>query len=273
MKVLAFILFLVLSLSESRCGNSHLGTAPAGEGSIVASTSGDCTDLYAGGKAPALLAERLGRDATTLCYQDYAVLVSGLTRTPLWSAERLTPAIVDSARATERVDVFHPDDHIPAGDRAELLDYRGSGYDRGHMSPSGDMPSPAAQQESFSLANIVPQAPQLNRGVWSDIEIDVRNLALRERAVYVVTGPIFASAEVDMLRGRVAAPSSIYKAIYVPGEGAAAWIATNENRPALRLVSVADLSAETGIDPFPAMDGVDRSHMLELSKPVHHRHG
>jgi endonuclease G len=50
-------------------------------------------------------------------------------------------------------------------------DYSGSGYDRGHMAPSGDR---TASRESnnavFSMANIVPQAPQVNQKGWNDLE-------------------------------------------------------------------------------------------------------
>jgi endonuclease G len=63
------------------------------------------------------------------------------------------------------------------------------------MTPSADMPDGDAQQQSFSLASMVPQSPQLNRGVWAGIEMAVRNLAAREGELYVVTGPAFHGAQ------------------------------------------------------------------------------
>ncbi len=98
----------------------------------------------------------------------------------MWSAEHLTAASLVSARETARRGRFHADRRLPYEDQAQLDDYRGSGYDRGHMTPSGDMPDPRAQQQSFSLANIVPQAAVLNRGVWAGIETAVRDLAVRQ---------------------------------------------------------------------------------------------
>src|SRR5260221_12908093 len=86
---------------------------------------------------------------------------------------------------------FPPDDRLHFSDQAQLADYRRSGYDRGHMTPSGDMPSDSAQQQSFSLANVVPQTPALNRGMWSAIEMAMRNLVARRGELYLVTGPAF----------------------------------------------------------------------------------
>ncbi len=48
------------------------------------------------------------------------------------------------------------------------------------MTPSGDMPGEDAQQQTFSLANMVPQTPELNCGIWAGIEMSVRNLAAQE---------------------------------------------------------------------------------------------
>jgi DNA/RNA endonuclease G (NUC1) len=61
--------------------------------------------------------------------------------------------------------------------------------------PSGDMPDPHAQQQSFSLANIVHQAPTLNDGVWEGIENAVRQLATRHGELYVVSRPAFRAAK------------------------------------------------------------------------------
>jgi hypothetical protein len=82
----------------------------------------------------------------------------------LWSAEHLTGADMVLVRDTPEAGVFHPEDRLPYADQAQIAGYRRSGYDRGHMTSSGDMPNAAAQEQSFSLANVVPQTAQLTAG-------------------------------------------------------------------------------------------------------------
>ena len=213
-----------------------------------------CPDLFADGQPPALLKPKLAARTRGLCYDAFAVLDSGVTRGPLWSAEHPTAAGLDAARGQVRVNQFHPEDALPEDYRAELADYARSGYDRGHMTPSGDMPTAAAQEQSFSLANMVPQTPELNRGVWERIESAVRRLARREGELYVVTGPVFEGADLQALQGRLLVPTGTYKAVYDPVAGAAgAYVCTNTGQPECRLVSVTDLAVLTGLDPFPAV--------------------
>lgn len=132
------------------------------------------------------------------------------------------------------------------------------------MAPSGDMPTAHAQLESFSLANMVPQAPQLNRRSWADLEKDVRELALDTNSVYVVTGSLYAGTNIQFLHDRVAVPTSVYKAVAVPGRGAVVEIATNENRPSWQSITVAEFSRSTGINPFPALSSADAQRKLTL---------
>jgi len=213
-----------------------------------------CAAEFAGGRPPALVNQRLAVGTRFLCNQDYAVLHSAVTRTPLWSAEHLTADQVEQARGVPREGEFHPDGRLPAGGRAELRDYARSGYDRGHMSPSGDMPTPESQQESFSLANMVPQAPELNRNLWEAIERATRGLAKREGQVYVVTGPVFQGQRLQQLRRSVLVPTSVYKAIYDPARGqAAAYLCPNTDAAGWQAISVAQLAQLTGIDPFPGV--------------------
>ncbi len=232
-----------------------------------ASDPAPCRVQYPGNVQPAYVHKGLDRRTTTICYHAYSIGYSGLTRTPLWSAERLTADTVDHARDLARVDQFHPDDHLPGRDRSTLDDYRRSGFDRGHMTPSGDMPTPKAQAESFSLANIVPQTPELNRHLWSDIEHDVRQLARSHTAIFVVTGPVFTGSQLDSLGGRVAVPTSTYKAVYIPGAGAGAYLATNTHNPRLTITSIARLTATTGIDPFPGVDQASKDRTIHLPRP------
>jgi endonuclease G len=166
-----------------------------------------CPEQFFRGKAPALTNPKLARDTRELCFSAFAVLHSGVTRTPLWAAEHLTPRELQAAEALPRKNSFHAEPSLPKDERAELDDYKGSGFDRGHMAPDGDMPDARAEHESFSLANMVPQNPTLNRGLWAEIEGAVRGLAERGGELYVVTGPIFAGERLEQLNGRVLVPS------------------------------------------------------------------
>ena len=207
-----------------------------------------------GGQPPVLLNRKLAQKTHLLCFKAFAVLTSGVTRGPLWSAERLTSTVIDNARQTPREGTFHAESALPRGDRAELSDYARSGYDRGHMAPSGDMPDPRALQQSFSLANVLPQAPQLNRLAWQFIESAVRDYAAARGLVYVVTGPVFQGSDLQALNGRVLVPTSTFKAIYEPVESAAgAYVCSNAEQPECRTVSVAALERLSGIDPFPTV--------------------
>ena len=163
---------------------------------------------------------KLAQRSTVLCNTGYAVAASGVTHGALWSAEHLVAANVSLARDTPRAGTFHADEQLPYQDQAQLTDYRASGYDRGHMTPSGDMPDAAAQEESFSLANIVPQTAQLNRGIWEGIESAIRNLAVAEGELYLVTGPAFVGSQLRSIgANNVLVPTSTWKAVYDPQRG------------------------------------------------------
>lgn len=229
-----------------------------------------CKGQYFEGDRPTYVHNGLDRRTTTICYRAFSIGYSGLTRTPLWSAERLTAEAVKRGRTFGRSEDFHPDEHVPGRDRAQLDDYRRSGFDRGHMAPSADMPTPEARRESFTLANIVPQDRKMNARLWADIEQDVRQLARRHGTIYVVTGPVFEGAKLDSLRGRVAVPTSIYKAVLIPGRGAAAYVAANAPGRKVAIVSAAQLAELTGVDPFPGADARTKARAIELPRPSKH---
>ncbi|MBB5694390.1 DNA/RNA non-specific endonuclease [Muricoccus pecuniae] len=147
-----------------------------------------CPEHFAFGSAPEILRPALAAQVRELCFEGYAVLHSGVSRTPLAVAEHLTRAWMAGARKVRREGSFHDEDRLPPDERARLSDYARSGFDRGHMAPSGDMATPTPMAESFSLANIVPQHPASNRCLWEGIETSVRRLATEEGEVYVVTG-------------------------------------------------------------------------------------
>jgi endonuclease G len=136
-----------------------------------------CDQHFADGTPPIITKESLTSKTQMLCFEGYAVMHSGVSRTPIWSAEHLTAKRIEAAKGLKRHNTFHAEEQLPPRDRAKLADYVRSGYDRGHMSPSGDMPTENAQHESFSLANMIPQNPKNNQILWEGIEEATRALA------------------------------------------------------------------------------------------------
>ena len=228
-----------------------------------------CAQFFPGGQPPEVTNPKLAQRTTLLCNDAYAALASGVTRGALWSAERLTATSLAAARGIPRQGAFHPDGRLPRADRAQLDDYRRSGYDRGHMAPSGDMPDTRAQQQSFALSNMVPQTPELNRGPWERIERAVRRLAARQGELYVVTGPAFQGQQVQSIGpDGVLVPSSTWKAVHDPkAGGTGAYLCSNAAAPRCKTVSVAALARGVGIDPFPAVSERMKWTAMTLPRP------
>jgi len=134
-------------------------------------TQSSCPEHFLNGQAPDIVKEKLSIKSREVCYSGYGVLHSGVTRTAIYSAEHLTSAKLAQGKGLKRQGKIHSDEHIPASERAELHHYARSGFDRGHVAPSGDMFDLQSQQESFSLANMVPQEPSINRGVLGENRI------------------------------------------------------------------------------------------------------
>ena len=203
--------------------------------------------------SPAPQARHPGR-LRALCFSDFAVLHSGETRTPTLVFERLTASLVRRAQDQERVQAFHAEARLPIADRASLEDYAGSGFDRGHMAPSGDFATPEGREQSNSLANVVPQHSEMNRGPWSQIEQATRKYALRhgESPVWVVTGPVFNRSAPTYVgsNGRVRVPSQIFKMVIVNYPSPRSWVYLLDNAPASGIsppIGPAEFEARTGI--------------------------
>ena len=78
--------------------------------------STQCREQFAAGVAPTITNLKLKPRTQEVCFESYAVLNSGITRTPLYSAEHLTRANVEAAKTLSRRDSFHPE-NSPAGTR------------------------------------------------------------------------------------------------------------------------------------------------------------
>ncbi len=223
-----------------------------------------CDDQFWRGVRPQLVNPKLAVKTRTLCKPGFEVLHSGVTRTALWSAEHLTRARLQAARGLDRRGEFFEDPDLPVDERATLADYRGSGYDRGHLAPNGDMGSRAQQAASFSLANMVPQNSELNRGPWSQMEQAVRALVMQEKEAYVITGPAYQGSRIGRI-GQVLVPTQLWKAVYFPQRQAVGvYVAPNDGSGVMQVITLAELEKQIGIRLFPGLPDSVRTTRVDM---------
>ena len=227
-----------------------------------------CPEHFPAGQAPDIINQKIAAKTRELCNSGFAELHSGVTHTPVYSAEHLTRERLIEGKGLRRVNSFHADNRLPPSERAELADYARTGYDRGHIAPSGDMFSPQSQHESFSLANIIPQDPSINRGVWERIESGVRRIVKSKGELFVVTGPLFQGSELKRIGGRVLVPSALFKAVYDPNrQEAGAYLVGNTLGAVPQVMSIAELNRIVGLDIFPGVSPQIKNKYMRLPIP------
>jgi endonuclease G len=184
-----------------------------------------------------------------LCSDQFAVLYSQTSKTPLVVVERLNANRLAQAQGEERTDNFYADPRIDRAGRADLADYRGQhpAVDRGHQSPAADAPTPQAMAQSFSLSNMVPQNPVNNRKIWNKIESDVRKFARRARGdVFVFTGPLFDDGFETIGHSKVWVPTHLFKLVYDVASGRAwAYVVPNAETAIEAPIDYQDFVART----------------------------
>jgi endonuclease G len=104
-----------------------------------------------------------------------------------------------------------PDVH---GGSATLADYKGSGYDRGHLAPAKALSySKESMRQSFYLSNMSPQVPKFNQGIWRLLEAQVYRWSKESDSLYVVSGPVLDAPLESIGESKVSVPRSYYKTI------------------------------------------------------------
>ncbi len=162
----------------------------------------------------------------------------------------------------ERNDAFRADSRVPANQAAQLSDYKGSGYDRGHLSPAGDNRwSAPAMRESFLLSNVSPQPSRFNGGIWGKLEGLVRAWAQRlSGGAWVTTGPVLRSGLGSIGASRVAIPEYFYKVLATADKGNSRTIAfllpTDASGDLMKYAMTVDKLEEiTGLDFLSGLPG------------------
>ena len=206
-------------------------------------------------------------------HEGYTVSYNSDYRIANWVAYELTAREARSKKA-ERSNKFVPDPLVK-GATALNEDYTRTGYDRGHLAPAGDMKwSMKAMRESFYLSNICPQDPDLNRGIWKDLEEQIRLWASENGSLLVVTGPIITDDLRRLGKNRVGIPKRFFKVVCTQTAGRPEGVGfLFDNRDygdtSLRsmMIPIDSVESVTGIDFFPSLpDSIERPMEASVNK-------
>lgn len=162
-----------------------------------------------------ILLEEPGRlnDVNYFKHFAYSFSYNEKTEQSNWVAYELNIEMLNSN--FERANRFKIDTSVISGTSNDL-DYKGSGYDRGHLVPARDMTwDEKAIQESFFYSNVSPQLPTFNRGKWKQLESLVRKLVFEYENLYVVCGPLFNNTNKCIGENNVVIPTHFFKTLLV----------------------------------------------------------
>ena len=121
-----------------------------------------------------------------------------------------------------RTDMLFEEDTEVKAPRATNADYTRSGYDRGHMCPSGDNKwDEQAQRESFLYTNCCPQNHNFNSGVWEELESSCRHWANKYGDLWIVCGPVWSPDKTYKTIGKnkVVVPEQFFKVVLARKKG------------------------------------------------------
>ena len=146
-----------------------------------------------------------------ICRRAYFVAYDAAAKIPLYVTYTLTPA--NALGCWPRTNAFVADQSVAGGARPE--DYAGTGYDKGHAAPDGDLSwDQQVEYESFLMTNMYPQLGGLNRGIWKLLETSIRGWAVQTNNTYnIYVGAIYNTATDKKIGNGVVVPTGFYKIV------------------------------------------------------------
>ena len=150
------------------------------------------------------------RTAQPICREAYLVAYDAPAKIPVYVAYTLLPQ--NALGCFPRTNAFVADQSVPGG--ATPNDYAGTGYDKGHAAPDGDLSwSQQVEYESFLMTNMYPQHGSLNRGIWKLLETSVRGWAVQRNQPYTIFVGALYGAGNEKIGSGVVVPHGFYKIV------------------------------------------------------------
>ena len=200
---------------------------------------------------------KTGANDHVVYHTGFALLYNETYEQASWVAYELTKE--ETVNMFKRDNHFMNDPAVKTG-TADDADYAKSGYDRGHLAPAADMGwSEISMKESFYYSNMSPQKPGFNRGIWKKLEDLMRDWAVENEKIYIVTGPILTPGLPTIGHNQVSVPQYFYKVVLdytEPDIKGIGFILANEssNQPLQSfVVSIDSVERFSGLDFFPTL--------------------
>lgn len=188
-----------------------------------------------------------------VCFTRFTVLYDANKKIPIYSAEYLSPKDAINSEAIERDDAFHVESQLDETESSKPSDYSKSGYDKGHLTPSHDAPTMKDQNETFSMANMVPQTAKSNQVAIRLIEAKIHDIAENGTGVHIVTGVIVGDNPSKIGNG-VVVPDKTFKAVRFDDNSSCVWVFPNTKQLSPNeLYSLESFNLKYGILPFPGI--------------------
>ncbi|KAA6433602.1 DNA/RNA non-specific endonuclease [Rufibacter glacialis] len=173
--------------------------------------------------------------------------------TPNWVSWHLSSAWVGS---TPRQDDFRADTSLPSAFyKVQTSDYTGSGFDRGHNTPSADRTLTVADNSAtFLMSNMIPQASTNNQQTWAGLENYCRTLINAGNELYIIMGSYGVGGtglngyKETIAGGKVTVPNRIWKVIVVlpNGSGDVSRVTTSTRVIAINTPNSTSISSTWG---------------------------
>lgn len=193
-----------------------------------------------------------------ICREAYLVAYDAPVKIPAYVAYTLLPQ--NALGCFPRTNAFVADQSIPNGPTPS--DYAGTGYDKGHAAPDGDLSwSQIVEYESFLMTNMYPQHGSLNRGIWKLLETSVRGWAVQRNQPFTIyVGALYGAGDGYIGNG-VIVPHGFYKIVINQATGEVAGWMFPHTKPYVNLgndltrfrAMISVIQSEAGVQfKFPA---------------------
>lgn len=198
----------------------------------------------------------------------YALSYNSSSGRPNWVAWQLNSAWLGDI---PRQEDFRVDASLPAAwYHVNENDFSGSGYDRGHMCPSGDRTATETDNsETFLMTNMIAQAPDNNQGPWANLENYCRDLVTAGKELFVISGGYGSNGTIA--GGFVSIPARTWKVVVVLNKPGISDVSTSTRVIGVDMPNVDDIrnhdwkTYRVSVDQIEAATGYDFMSNVSVS--------